>query len=83
MIFAFLLLAAQSAFTVTNSKYEGPVERPASASLVWHDEFDGTALDTRANGSMTQPATSRAGSTVSCNIIRPAGRESSCRERRC
>ena len=43
---ALLLLAAQSAFTVTNSGYAGPVERPASAQLVWRDEFDGTALDT-------------------------------------
>ena len=43
---AFLSLAAQSAFTVTNSKYEGPVQRPAKARLVWRDEFNGTALDT-------------------------------------
>jgi len=43
---ALLLLAAQSAFTVTNSGYTGLVERPASAHLVWHDEFGGTALDT-------------------------------------
>jgi beta-glucanase (GH16 family) len=41
-----LLLAAQSAFTVTNSAYDGPVTRPAQASLVWHDEFNGNALDT-------------------------------------
>jgi beta-glucanase (GH16 family) len=41
----FLLLAAQSAFTVTNSTYNGPVTRPEKASLVWHDEFKGTALD--------------------------------------
>ena len=46
MIFAFLLLAAQSAFTVTNSVYKGPVKRPAHARLVWHDEFSGSALDT-------------------------------------
>lgn len=39
------LLAAQSAFTVTNASYDGPVERPAAARLVWSDEFDGTALD--------------------------------------
>jgi beta-glucanase (GH16 family) len=44
---ALLLLAAQSAFTVTNSEYEGPVQRPPKARLVWHDEFKGTALDTR------------------------------------
>ena len=43
---ALLLLAAQSAFTVTNSGYTGLVERPASGHLVWHDEFGGTALDT-------------------------------------
>ncbi|MFL6724910.1 MAG: family 16 glycosylhydrolase [Sphingomicrobium sp.] len=43
----FLLLAAQSAFTVTNSAYNGPVERPANARLVWRDEFDGTGLDLR------------------------------------
>lgn len=46
MIAAFLLLALQSAFTVTNSLYNGPVKRPANARLVWHDEFNGTALDT-------------------------------------
>jgi len=40
-----LLLSAQSAFTVTNSAYGGPVERPANARLVWRDEFDGTALN--------------------------------------
>ena len=47
MISAFLFLAAQSAFTVTNASYDGPVERPADAQLVWSDEFDGVALDTR------------------------------------
>lgn len=46
MIPAFLLLAA-STFTVTNSTYDGPVRRPANARLVWHDEFDGRALDSR------------------------------------
>jgi beta-glucanase (GH16 family) len=46
MISAFLLLAAQSAFTVTNAVYHGPVERPPNARLVWRDEFDGTSLDT-------------------------------------
>lgn len=45
MISAFLLLAARSAFTVTNSVYIGPVKRPANARLVWNDEFDGSALD--------------------------------------
>lgn len=47
MMSAFLLLAAQSAFTVTNSAYRGEMRRPANARLVWHDEFNGTALDTR------------------------------------
>jgi beta-glucanase (GH16 family) len=47
MILAFLLLAAQSAFTVTNSSYNGEVRRPARARLVWHDEFGGKALDPR------------------------------------
>jgi beta-glucanase (GH16 family) len=41
----FLILAAQSAFTVTNSAYDGPIQRPAKASLVWRDEFNGTGLD--------------------------------------
>jgi beta-glucanase (GH16 family) len=40
-----LLAAAQSSFTVTNSLYSGPVQRPANARLVWHDEFNGAALD--------------------------------------
>ena len=40
-----LLLAAQSAFTVTNAVYSGPVRRPANARLVWRDEFNGNALD--------------------------------------
>jgi licheninase len=43
----FLLMAAQSAFTVTNSVYTGPVSRPAKARLIWHDEFNGRALDMR------------------------------------
>lgn len=46
---AFLLLmlaAAQSQFTVTNATYDGPVQRPAKARLVWSDEFNGTSLDT-------------------------------------
>ena len=42
-----LLLAAQSAFTVTNAVYKGPLKRPANARMVWHDEFNGTALDLR------------------------------------
>ena len=45
MIFAFLLLAAQSAFTATNSTYDGAMRRPENARLVWRDEFDGKALD--------------------------------------
>jgi len=40
-----LLLAGQSTFTVTNAIYDGPVERPADARLVWADEFEGHALD--------------------------------------
>jgi beta-glucanase (GH16 family) len=40
-------LAAQSSFTVNNSAYDGPVERPANARLTWHDEFSGSALDPR------------------------------------
>ena len=39
------LAAAQSAFTVTNSVYAGPVARPPEARLVWSDEFDGNRLD--------------------------------------
>ena len=45
MVPALLLLAA-SGFTVTNAVYKGPVHRPAGARLVWHDEFNGTHLDT-------------------------------------
>ena len=41
-----LTLAAQSAFTVSNAVYRGPVKRPSNARLVWHDEFNGKALDT-------------------------------------
>jgi licheninase len=42
---ALLALAAQSSFTVNNAAYEGPLERPATARLVWSDEFSGHALD--------------------------------------
>ena len=45
MVPALLLLTA-SGFTVTNAVYKGPVQRPAGAQLVWHDEFDGSGLDT-------------------------------------
>lgn len=46
MLTALLALAAaQSQFTVTNSSYSGPVRRPDSARLVWHDEFNGRRLD--------------------------------------
>ena len=45
MISLWLLLAARSAFTVTNSTYNGPMNRPAGAHLVWRDEFNGSALD--------------------------------------
>jgi beta-glucanase (GH16 family) len=44
---SLVLLAAQSAFTVTNSTYHGPLERPGTARLIWHDEFSGSALDPR------------------------------------
>jgi len=42
---SLLLLALQSAFTVTNASYDGPVNRPADARLAWSDEFDGDRLD--------------------------------------
>jgi beta-glucanase (GH16 family) len=42
----FWLLALQSAFTVTNAAFDGPVQRPAGTRLVWSDEFDGKQLDT-------------------------------------
>jgi beta-glucanase (GH16 family) len=45
MISAWLFLAAQSAFTVTNAVYTGPLNRPANARLVWRDEFNGPSLD--------------------------------------
>ena len=45
LLSGFLAIAAQSAFTVTNSAYHGPVERPANARLVWRDEFTGSRLD--------------------------------------
>jgi beta-glucanase (GH16 family) len=45
MISAWLLLAAQSPFTVTNSVYTGPLNRPVNARLVWRDEFNGRSLD--------------------------------------
>lgn len=44
MISAFLLLTA-STFTVTNSVFTGLVRRPANARLIWHDEFNGSALN--------------------------------------
>lgn len=43
----FLALTAQSSFTVTNSAYHGPLKRPTGSRLVWHDEFNGPALDSR------------------------------------
>ena len=46
MVSALLLLSASS-FTVTNAVYKGPMRRPARTRLVWHDEFDGTELDTK------------------------------------
>jgi len=45
MMSLLLLFAAQSAFTVTNSVYSGPVRRPANVRLVWNDEFNGRGLD--------------------------------------
>jgi len=45
MIVSVLALAAQSAFTVSNAVYSGPVVRPRNARLVWRDEFSGAALD--------------------------------------
>jgi beta-glucanase (GH16 family) len=42
-----LLMAATAAFTVTNSTYSGSMRRPANARLVWQDNFNGRALDTR------------------------------------
>lgn len=40
------MLLIQSQFTVTNASYDGPVQRPANARLVWRDEFNGKSLDT-------------------------------------
>ena len=40
-----LLIATQSQFTVTNATYDGRVERPKGARLVWTDEFNGSSLD--------------------------------------
>lgn len=42
---AALLLFTASTFTVTNSSFSGSLRRPPNARLVWHDEFDGSALD--------------------------------------
>ena len=42
---SLMFLAAQSAFTVTNATYSGPVDRPANAKIVWQDEFNGPSLD--------------------------------------
>jgi beta-glucanase (GH16 family) len=39
------LALAQQSFTINNYPHEGPLSRPAGASLVWSDEFDGRALD--------------------------------------
>src|SRR6476659_6930710 len=47
MMSLLLIAAAQSAFTVTNAVYKGPLKRPANARMVWHDEFNGTSLDRR------------------------------------
>ncbi len=45
LLSGFLVIAAQSAFAVTNSTYYGPAKRPANARLVWRDEFAGSRLD--------------------------------------
>jgi hypothetical protein len=45
MIFTILALAVQSAFTVSNAVYSGPIVRSANARLIWRDEFSGTALN--------------------------------------
>ena len=49
MIFSLALLlaaaAAQSSFTVSNATFDGALRRPVNARLVWHDEFDGSALE--------------------------------------
>lgn len=39
------MMAAQSSFTVTNAAYDGPLQRPRNARLVWRDEFNGRGLD--------------------------------------
>jgi beta-glucanase (GH16 family) len=43
----FLLLAAMAdqQFTVNNYPYEGPLQRPPRAKLVWRDEFNGSRLN--------------------------------------
>lgn len=46
MMTIFVLLAsALLAQTVSNSGFDGAMERPENAALVWSDEFDGAALD--------------------------------------
>jgi beta-glucanase (GH16 family) len=40
-------MVAASQFTVTNSTYSGPVQRPRNVTLLWRDEFNGTALHSR------------------------------------
>ena len=45
IVLPMLALALLSPFTVTNSTYDGRVRRPAGARLVFHDEFNGNALD--------------------------------------
>ena len=40
-----LAAAQQQDMTVNNYPFDGPMRRPASAQLVWRDEFNGSALD--------------------------------------
>jgi beta-glucanase (GH16 family) len=44
---AILMMAAmaEQTFTTNNYPYDGPMVRPAEATLVWSDEFDGAKLD--------------------------------------
>jgi beta-glucanase (GH16 family) len=46
MLSVLLLVAAQSAFTVSNATYDGPVARSEGARLVFSDEFGAGDLDT-------------------------------------
>ena len=65
---------------MTNAVYAGPVQRPAERAAGVARRVQRHARSTLANGNMTPPATSRAGSTGSCNIIPPAGQNLARRE---